>query len=406
MDKSKSNLSRRKFLSTAAAGLATTGLAGLTPQLSLAQEGEHTDQATQPEIIYRTLGKTGMKVPIVSMGAGGANNPGIIQAAYEKGIRHFDTAASYQYGQNEQMVGRVVNKLKVRDKVNIGTKVYTPGQRVEDPAAVKKKLIELCEGSLKRLKTDYVDILYIHSVATLGFVNNPGLQEGFAELKEQKKILAAGISTHSNMAAVINDTVEAGFYDVILTSMNISLGDNADLMAAVKNAANKGIGFVAMKTQAGGSRLSADQIAGYPNKTIHNAMLRWVMRMPEIKTSIPGIANYDFLNDNFEIAYSLEYTPEEEKLLSDSTIQLGMGFCHQCRQCLASCPHKTDIPTLMRTHMYAASYGDFYKARRVLNNIPRGSSLDACGSCDQCTAQCANSVRIRDNISELKTIYG
>jgi predicted aldo/keto reductase-like oxidoreductase len=406
MDKTKSNLSRRKFLSTAAAGLATTGLAGLTPQLSLAQEGEKTEQAAQGEIIYRTLGKTGMKVPIVSMGVMVANNPGLVQAAYEKGIRHFDTAAAYQYGQNEQMVGRVVNKLKVRDKVNIGTKVYTSGQRVDDPAAAKKKLIELCEGSLKRLKTDYVDILYIHSVSGVGIINNPGLQEGFAELKAQKKILASGISTHSNMAAVINDTAEAGFYDVILTSMNISLADDADLMMAVDNAAKKGIGIIAMKTQAGGTRLSADQITGYSNKTIQNALLRWVLRKSEIATCIPGLSNYDHLNDNFEIAYSLDYTADEEKLLSDSNIQLGMGFCHQCRQCLASCPHEADIPTLMRIHMYAASYGDFYKARRVLNDIPHGNSLDVCGSCDQCTAQCANTVKIRDNINELKVIYG
>lgn len=406
MDKSKSNLSRRKFLSTAAAGLATTSLAGLTPQLSLAQSNEKSKVEGQPEILYRTLGKTGMKVPIVSMGVGAANNPGIIQAAYEKGIRHFDTAASYQYGQNEQMVGRVVNKLKVRDKVNIGTKVYTSGQRVDDPAAAKKKLIDLCEGSLKRLKTDYVDILYVHSVSAAGVINNPGLQEGFAELKEQKKILASGISTHSNMAAVINDTVEAGFYDVILTSMNISLADDADLMMAVDNAVKKGIGIVAMKTQAGGTRLSADQIAGYSSKTIQNALLRWVMRKPEIATCIPGLANYDHLNDNFEIAYSLDYTAEEEKLLSDSNIQLGMGFCHQCRQCLASCPHDADIPTLMRIHMYAASYGDFHKARRVMKDIPQENNLDACSSCDQCSAQCANTVKIRDNINELKVIYG
>ncbi|MFH1699705.1 MAG: aldo/keto reductase [Candidatus Zixiibacteriota bacterium] len=406
MEKTKSNLSRRKFLSTAAAGLAATGLAGLAPQLSLAQEGKKTKTATQPEIIYRTLGKTGMNLPIVSMGVMIANNPGLLQAAYEKGIRLFDTAAAYQYGQNEQMVGRVINKLKVREKVNIGTKVYTAGQRVDDPAAAKKKLIELCEGCLKRLRTDYVDILYLHDISNSGIVNNPGLQEAFAELKEKKKILASGISTHANMAAVINDTVEAGFYDVILTSMNISMANNGDLMTAVKNAAGKGIGIIAMKTQAGGARLSADQIAGFSNKTIQNALLRWVMRMPEITASIPGLANYDHLNDNFEIAYSLEYTPEEEKLLTDSNIQLGMGFCHQCRKCMASCPHKVDIPALMRIHMYAASYGDFIQARQVLNDIPRGKSLDACGSCEQCSIACANSVKIGDNIDQLKVIYG
>ena len=63
------------------------------------------------------------------------------------------------------------------------------------------------------------------------------------------------------------------------------------------------------------------------------------------------------------------------------------------------------IPTLMRTHMYAASYTNFDQARYALNSIPPNAGLKACSSCVTCSARCARNVRIGDNIAELKTIY-
>jgi hypothetical protein len=124
-----SRLSRRGFISTSLSGLAAAGIAGFNPVTVFGQEQK---KKTEGEIIYRTLGKTGLKMPVVSMGVMNANNPEIVLAAYEQGIRHFDTAARYQYGRNEQMVGDVTKKLGVRDKVIIGTKEMRPAQREAD----------------------------------------------------------------------------------------------------------------------------------------------------------------------------------------------------------------------------------------------------------------------------------
>ena len=83
-----------------------------------------------------------------------------------------------------------------------------------------------------------------------------------------------------------------------------------------------------------------------------------------------------------------------------------MEFCRQCRKCVASCPHKADIPNLMRTHMYAAQYANFGLARHTLDEIPRAHGLLNCSSCASCVARCANSVNIGRKIDELKLIYG
>jgi len=407
MPDSKSEFNRRKFLAVSLSGAVTAGLASLSPGISAAQEASKTADNSENKIISRQLGKTGMKIPIISMGVGAAGSPAIIQSSYELGVRHFDTAANYQFGRNEQMVGNVISKMGVRDDVIIGTKILVPEQRRGlNAAQLKEKALTLLDGSLKRLKTDYVDILYVHSLSSAEEVSDPAVVEAMIHLKELKKVRAIGISTHSNMAEIINETAKTDNYDVILTSINFTMADDQALLGAIKNAASKGIGFVAMKTLAGGGRWpNPESRKDYSGSTVASAALKWVLNNKDITTSIPGFSNYDHMREDFSVASNLEYTTEEKKLLSDNNIKLSMGFCRQCGQCLVSCPVDTDIPTLMRTHMYAAQYGDFYLARSTLAEIPKGNSLQQCLSCQTCKAQCANSVDIAQRIDELKVIF-
>lgn len=397
--------SRRKFISRSLTGLAAAGLAGTVPGAVMAQQTAETTDAPR-KIIYRELGKTKMKLPIVSMGAMNAGNPEVVAASYKLGVRHFDTAAYYQFGRNEQMLGNVIKKLGVRDKVNIATKVLAGAHREKlSGDEAREGFLTALDGSLKRLQMDYVDIIYLHNVSSAEDISNAGIMEGMTQAKKDGRIRAIGVSTHTNMAGVLNECARTGFYDVVLTSINVSMADEGDLLLAIENAASKGVGIVAMKTQAGGSRFSADQLEKYSSPTVATASLKWVMRNENITTSIPGYDNFQHMNEDFSVAYDLAYTPDEEKLLNDSEIKLGMGFCRQCRSCLASCPHEADIPTLMRVHMYAAGYANFHHARSVLDDIPADENLNQCGQCTNCTAACAHMVDIPRSIDELKTIY-
>ncbi|MEE9554986.1 MAG: aldo/keto reductase [candidate division Zixibacteria bacterium] len=402
----KSKVTRRGFLSTATTGLAAAGVFGISPGLAFAQKGSDGKTGTD-EIIHRTLGKTGLSIPVVSMGVMNADNPEIVHAAYEAGIRHFDTAARYQYGRNEQMLGEVISRLGVRDKVIVGTKELRPAQRGEmSSKQVRAKLINLCEGSLSRLKTDYIDILYIHSVASVDDVNDDNIQDALTTLKKQGKIRFAAVSTHENMTDVINAVAEGGFYDVVLTGFNVTMADDDGMLNAIENAASKGVGLIAMKTQSGGQRLaSSDASRKFDSSTIMKASLKWVLRNKSISTSIPGFDNFQHMREDFSVASDLEYTPEEEELLSDNNIKLGMGFCRQCRQCEPTCPNGVDIPTLMRTHMYAASYGNLVHARVTIDDIPKNKSIGVCGLCSSCGARCIRAIDIDRNIGELKSMY-
>ena len=409
MDDSYTDQKRRKFIASSLGCLATAGLASLSNPIEIfAQSTTNKSKTTSNEIMYRTLGRTGIKVPVVSMGAGACNDPGLVSACWEAGMRHFDTAANYGYGRNEQMVAKAINKLGVRQDAIIGTKVHTPAQRRGlTPEQSKKRLLDSLDASLKRLKTDYVDILYVHDVRNQDTVNDQAIMEAMSQVKKEGKTRFIGISTHAEMASVINATVKAKIYDVVLTSINFTMKDDIALIKAIANAAANKIGVIGMKTQAGGARFpNPASLKDYDGSVINSAALKWALNNKAIATTIPGISTFDHMRSNMNVSKDIEFTDIEKKFLSDNNVKFGMGFCRQCSLCLTTCPKDADIPTLMRTHMYAAQYSDFQKARLTLNQIPGNNNLNSnCTLCDNCVAACSNAVNIPQKISELKLMY-
>ena len=404
------DFSRREFLFRAFSGMASVGLFGVSGEALSLYNQEKITQHSNKKILYRTLGKTGIRVPIVNMGVMNSLDPALVKKSYEIGVRHFDTAAYYMQGRNEEMLGKAIKELNVRDKVIIGTKIYIPPQqRGMSPDKVKETYLNIAEKSLKRLQTDYVDILYSHSVQTIEWLNNPGIREALQLLKEQGKVRFIGFSTHSNMAKCINEAVRTGFYDVILTAFNYAMADDKNLIDALRKAASKGIGLIAMKTQCTQywyrQYVPEANQKYYKGKIMHTAVLKWALRNDFITTAVPGYTTFQQMEEDFSVAYGLEYTSEEKKFLQDRNVKFLLGYCRQCNRCVSSCPKGVDIPTLMRIHMYVTCYSNLYQARDTLNSIPKGKDLQACISCDTCRASCVNHIDIPKRIDELKTIY-
>jgi predicted aldo/keto reductase-like oxidoreductase len=389
------NISRRKFMSGSALAVAPLAI----PR-AYWSAGE-TNQAEKPkgEIIRRKLGRTGLQVPIVSMGVMNADNPAVVKQSYEIGIRLFDTAMGYQGGRNEEMIGSVIKSLGVRDKVIIQTKIKRP--RLPDTATTEEisaKMLSDFDGCLKRLQSDYVDILLIHG-ADAREMNHPGVVQALGEARKQKRARFIGVSAHMAQAEVLNDAVRSGFYDAITIGYNFTQTGDGALDEAIKKAADKGIGIIAMKTQAGRR--------GFPSGPPVNqtAALKWVLSHPEITTAIPGYTNFDHMNEDFSVAYGLAYTEEEKKFLAEKNLRAEMRFCQQCSKCRQTCYRGVDIPTLMRTHMYAARYGNFLHARATLDEIEESAHLKLCADCSSCGARCSCDVDIAANISDLKAMY-
>jgi predicted aldo/keto reductase-like oxidoreductase len=391
--------SRRAFLSNSVMGIASVGLAGATPDAAVAQPVRRQGSGTP---IQRTLGRTGVVLPVVSIGAMNSDSPALYHRAYDMGIRHFDTAEVYLRGRSEEVLGQFMKERGNRDEVCLSTKIGWSIRRV-DRSRFRSELERTFEECLERLQTDYVDILYHHSRTDADGVNDEIAGEYFAELQQQGRIRYPGISTHSGQAEVLNEMAKGDFWTVALVAFNVTMAQNRELLEAMRNAASNGIGIVGMKALGGGRR-GPDSAANAPdfNKT---AMLKWVLNHEEVTTIIPGMTAFDQLDLDWSVASDLTYTDEERSYLGESNLQGMLQFCQQCKECIPTCPKGVDVPTLMRTYMYAAQYGNFTHARMTLDDIPARQSILACGSCAECTAACSNSINIAGRIGALKSMY-
>src|SRR4030043_1917199 len=141
-------MGRRKFIKT----ISSTLLGIAAPNiLKVRSSLGKSEKATNLE--YRTLGKTGLRVTAVSMGVMNCSDPSVLLRAFDLGINFYDTADCYMHGKNEEMVGKVFQGT--RDRVYIQTKVHDHDE---------KKMRQSVERSLRRLRTDYVDVLVWHDL--------------------------------------------------------------------------------------------------------------------------------------------------------------------------------------------------------------------------------------------------
>ena len=401
--------SRREFLATAATGAAAAGLAGLGGRSAAASESASAPHRTEG-VITRQLGRTGITLPVVSMGVMNTDDANLLRRSYEMGVRHFDTAAVYMGGRNEEVVGATIRDMGIRDEVTLATKIlHTRYRRGLSGNALRDAIIEHTDQSLQRLGMDHVELLYLHVVQDEETATDPAVLEGMERIKEQGKARFTGFSTHRNMATCIRAATANGGVDVILSSFNYAYSEKSDLIAAMQAAAGAGIGIVAMKTQCVGAmtrgNVPAEGQAAYPDEVMHNAVLRWAIRPEFISTSIPGYTTFQQLEQNWNVVSSLEFSEQEQAFLDDHRTRTELGFCLQCEECAPTCARNADIPTLMRAHMYATAYTNFEQAREALVDIEYGRGMENCTSCAECTARCANTVDIASRIAELQTIY-
>ena len=154
------------------------------------------------EQFYRPLGRSGLKVSPICLGGDNFVNPTpekesieILNCAVTNGINLIDTANSYADGRSEEIIGKFMKESDCRDDVILTTKFYygTGNKGINDKGTSRKHIIKACEDSLKRLKTDYIDIYQTHRLC----MNTP-LEEtlgALTDLQRQGKIRYAGSTT-------------------------------------------------------------------------------------------------------------------------------------------------------------------------------------------------------------------
>jgi aryl-alcohol dehydrogenase-like predicted oxidoreductase len=331
MTEKKDGLSRREFIRQVGLGTAALAVASTIPQ------GISAASTIKNGMGYRTLGRTGLEISEVGLGAGSISPSGsnLIRAALSQGINFIETSSNYKNAQVETAIGQAVRSTG-RDKVFILTKAgnLEIGRMLDAPASEVEKAVRTeLEGSLKRLQTDFVDV---YSCPYMAYspkeVALPAVQEALEKFKKEGKIRFKGLSTHSDYANICMTAIEEGYYDVLQFPVNFATllphirdavldakkaeksagggkGEGSferaiiDVSGVLKAAQRKNVGIVAMKGAQEGFLPPAlrDQVKGELAKdtklSFHQFAYRFVLDQPEVSTVSIRMANMLHLNE-------------------------------------------------------------------------------------------------------------
>jgi uncharacterized protein len=395
----KSLLDRREFLKRGA--LAGLGL-GLAP--FAARAAADTPPATAEVRGYHELGKTGLKISDISFGSARleVGQEDIVLHALDRGINYFDTADSYTGGEAETVIG---NALKgKRDKVFIASKVLAAA---DDS---KETLMEHLEGSLQRLKTDHVDVYFMHAVNNLERLKNPEWYEFASLARKQGKIRATGMSGHAGrLIECLDYAIDSGQFDVILCAYNFGQDPHfyqrffrsfdfvalqPDLPRMIKKAKAHQMGVIAMKTLMG-ARLNDMRRYETGGATMSQAAFRWVLSNRDVDGLIVTMTSADMIDEYLGASGARATASADIPLLKRYAHLNGASYCrHGCNACESACPYGVAIPDVMRTRMYAVDYRDMRLARSEYAMLGAGAA--ACLNCSArpCAGACPNGLKI------------
>jgi len=376
--------SRRGFLKNSALG-ASAALFTASPVSGLAGRWARQEKNTK-RLITRRLGKTGIELPVVSMGVMRADNPALVRAALAAGMRHLDTAHGYMEGNNESMLGEVLKDYP-RSSFVISTKV---------PPMDGASFLDTLDVSLRRLRMEYVDILYVHGPSTVSDVLDPAILDALRKAISSGRAKHVGVSTHKKEPDVLRWAAASGVYEVVLSSVNFRQDHYAEVRSAMAEAAGAGLGIIGMKTMAGGFY---DRLRTRPINC--KAALKWVLQDENLTTTIPGITSFEMLNENASVNEDITLTDEEKASLALAPAEGGL-YCQGCGRCTALCGRRLPIPEIMRAYMYTYGYGTPRNARTLLRDM--GAGADPCAGCTSCSATCPKGFPLRERIRDVSRL--
>ena len=400
MSKKRSNLSRRNFLKV-------TGLTGvgaiIAPFDQPAKASE--EEQTMPT---RPFGKSGIRVPILSFG-GSLNtsmSPLLLRQAAKWGVTYWDTAHSYMGGKSEKGIGKYLTKFP-EDRKNIFLVTKSHAWTL---AGMTKDL----NDSLERMKTDFTDLFFVHSVRDISELDDD-TRIWAEKAKAAGKIRLFGFSSHSNMASCLLGASTLGWIDGIMMTYNYRLMHNDRMKRAVDACAKAGIGLTAMKTQGGGqvktNTETEFELAGRFIKkgyTDAQAKLKAVWENPNIASICSEMPNTTILMANVAAAINkTKLSARDMDLLRQYAQETHADYCAGCTEiCESSIDGQVPIGDIMRCLMYSRSYGDRNHAIELFKDIPEKvrakiASLDYSSAEKQCPQKMAIGNLMRGALKEL-----
>ena len=311
-----------------------------------------------------TLGKTGLVVTKPAMGCLPVQRCDtdyavkLLRAAYDGGIRYFDTANMYT--DSEYKMGLALSD--VRENIVISTK---------STSTKKEGVLEHIENSLRMLKTDYIDLFQFHQMSRLPDVNDPDNEyAGALEAKRRGWIGHIGVTTHS--VEIAEKCIESGHYETLQFPFSY-ISSERDLALAEKCKAAD-MGFIAMKGLAGG-------LLG-PNARACCAF----MNLYDNVAPIWGIQTMEELEQWLKLDEEEPRMDEEiSAIIKKDRQELSGSFCRSCGYCMP-CTVGIEIRNCARMNMllrrspWQPYMSDEWRAKMNM--------INDCVDCGLCSSRC------------------
>ncbi len=391
-----SRVDRREFLRQSALLGASLGLRPLAVTGAIPEEPPRVRGR-------RTLGRTGLEVSDIGFGSSSlSGDEALVRHALERGISYFDTAESYEGGRAEETLGRAL--AGHRGDVVLASKTTASAD------ATRGEIMAALEGSLRRLRTDRIDVYFNHAVNDVRRLQNAEWAEFATRAKAAGKIRFTGMSGHGGrLVECLDYAVDRDLVDVVLVGYNFGqdpaflqrftagldfVAVQEDLPRALLKARAKGVGVVAMKTLRG-ARLNDMKPFERPGGTFSQAAFRWVLSSPNVDTLVVTIREPAQVDEYLVASGTAGPSRSDLRLLERYEARNGHEQCrYGCRDCEDACPLGVPIADVLRTRMYAEDYGDLALARSELSALHRDAS--ACLSCahQACTGACPHGLDI------------
>ncbi len=343
---------------------------------------------------HRPLGNTGIMMSDISFGGGGIDNPEVVTRAVERGINYFDTSPDYSKTGSEQTIGKALKPH--RDKVFIASKFCTADGHLPVDTSVAD-VIKAVEGSLTRLQTDYLDVCIIHEVNSIERLMAPTFHEAFDRLKAQGKARFLGVSSHTpNLEEVMRHAVDSGRFNMLLVAHNFN--NWPDLTNIFRDAKQKGVGVVAMKTLKGAKATVLKDFADQ-SQAFSQAAFKWVLNNPDVSGLVVSIRNFNQI-DEYLYASGAPLRDHDVALLERYDQLIAKDYCRPgCGECLDRCPYDVPVNDIFRYAMYFENYGRERDAMAKYATLSPGNNASHCVNCPApCEAACPFELPIRQKM--------
>lgn len=334
-----------------------------------------------------------------------------ILEAIHNGVNYFDTA--YIYPESEAVLGSILKKNHLRDKVNIATKL--PHYLIKN----KDGLDKIFNEELKRLQTDYVDYYLMHMLAdvdTWKRLVDIGIVEWIEEKKSKGIIKQVGFSYHGN-SDMFCKLIDVYDWDFCQIQYNYMDEHSQAGRKGLHYAHSKNLAVIIMEPLRGGKLVNRlpqealDIFSKYPKKySAAQWAFKWLFNQKEVTCVLSGMNSMEMVKDNIHTASTTtinELTVEDESMLQEVVNVLNRKMkigCTGCGYCMP-CPKGVDIPGSFAAYnrMYTESkfwgWAEYMMCTALRKNTTSASNCIECGKCEK---HCPQGIKIREELKNVK----